>query len=165
MTERVKANDPAALCQMGGTCYDKGDYDGAFDYLSKAAELGDAGAHAQLGDMYYEGLGVERDDEKVVYHYEKAAIAGHPIARHNLACSEQECRNIERSVKHLIIAANLGNKGSMKVLWKHYSAGNITKEELDATLRSHQATLDSMKSEQREAAERAELVEAILDDF
>jgi DNA-binding GntR family transcriptional regulator len=41
----------------------------------------------------------------------------------------------------------------MKELWKHYSAGNITKENLDATLRTHQAALDATKSEQREAAE------------
>jgi hypothetical protein len=62
---------------------------------------------------------------------------------------------MERSVKHLIIAANLGDEDSMKVLWKHYSGGNITKEELDATLRAHHAALDGMKSEQRDAADVA----------
>jgi len=41
----------------------------------------------------------------------------------------------------------------MKELWKHYSHGNITKEDLDATLRSHQAALDAMKSEQRDIAD------------
>ena len=56
-------------------------------------------------------------------------------------------------MKHLIIAANLGYDQSMKVLWKHYSHGNITKEDLDATLRSHQTAIDAMKSEQRDAAE------------
>ncbi len=41
----------------------------------------------------------------------------------------------------------------MKVLWKHYSAGHITKETLDSTLRSHQSAIDATKSLQREEAE------------
>jgi truncated hemoglobin YjbI len=53
----------------------------------------------------------------------------------------------------LIIAANVGHEDSMKALRKHYSGGNITKEDLDATLRTHQAALDEMKSPEREAAE------------
>jgi TPR repeat protein len=90
-----------------------------------------------------------------VYHYEKAAIGGHPWARHNLACIEEDNGNMERAVKHFIIAANPGDEDSMKLLWQHYSAGNITKEDLEATLRTHQAALDAMKSAQRDAAERA----------
>jgi len=41
----------------------------------------------------------------------------------------------------------------MKVLWKHYSAGHITKETLDATLRTHKDAIDATKSLQREEAE------------
>jgi hypothetical protein len=83
----------------------------------------------------------------------KAAIGGHPSARHNLACNEERNGNTERAMKHLTIAANLGCEDSMKVLWKHYSIGNITKEELESTLRSHKAAIDAMKSAQRDAAE------------
>jgi Zn-finger nucleic acid-binding protein len=41
MMKRIKANDPAALREMGAERYDDGNYDGALKYLSKAAELGD----------------------------------------------------------------------------------------------------------------------------
>jgi hypothetical protein len=153
MMKRVKANDPAALSQMGSKCYIEGDYDAAFEYLTKAAELGDAAAHFNLGLMYVEGEGVEKDKEKAVYHYEKAAIGGNPQARHTLALIEERNGNMERAVKHFIIAANLGDDISMKALWGQYSEGNITKEDLDATLRTHQAAIDAMKSEQRNAAE------------
>jgi TPR repeat protein len=139
---------------MGTTRYEKGDYVTAVKYWTKAAELGDVGAHYQLADSYHEGDVVEMDREKAVYHYEQAAIGGQPEARHNLGCLEERNGNIERSVKHLIIAAKLGYEGSMKVLWRHYSAGNITKEDLDATLRTHQAALDEMKSSEREKAEK-----------
>ena len=99
LMKRVEANDPAALFQ-------KGDYDGAFEYLTNAAELGFAEAHNNLGVAYRDGEGVEKDEDKAVYHFEKAAICGNPDARHNLAAIEEKNGNIERSVKHLIIAAN-----------------------------------------------------------
>ena len=155
MMKRIKANDPVALTQMGVDRHDEGDYDVAFEYLTKAAELGDVGAHFKLGMLRYGGKGVEKDEKKAVYHFEIAAIGGHPLARSMLAVIEGRNGNIERSVKHLIIAAKLGYEDSMKALWKYYSLGNITKEELDATLRSHQAALDAMKSEQRDIADKS----------
>ncbi len=155
MMERIKANDPAALGQVGGTCYKEGDYDGALEYLTKAAKLGDLNAHYHLGLMYWKGKGVEKDEEKEVYHFEKAAIGGHPQARYNVAVIEQRNGNVERFVKHLIIAANLGHEESMKALWVAFKHGDITKEDLDATLRTHQATIDETKSAQRDAADAA----------
>ena len=151
--KRVKVNDPNALQQMGAIRYDEGNYDIAIKYWTIAAELRSMDVHYELGNMYWDGGGVEKDEEKGVYHYEKAAIGGHPEARHSLGCLEEENSNVERSVKHFIIAANLGHEGSMKALWKHYSLGHITKEDLEATLRTHKAAIDEMKSSEREAAE------------
>ncbi len=150
---RIKANDPVALCQMGTARFHEGDYDTAIKYCTKAAELGDVKAHYQLADSYHQGDIVEKDEEKEIYHLEKAATGGHPGARHDLGCYESRNGNMERAVKHFIIAANVGYEESMKWLWKHYSAGNITKEELDATLRTHQAAIDATKSPERAAAE------------
>jgi TPR repeat protein len=155
MMKRIKANDPTALRHMAGKCYNEGDYDAAFEYLTKAAELGDIDAHCKLGMMYMKGEVVEKEGEKAVYHLEKAAIGGHPIARHNLACYEERNGNIERAVRHLIIAANLGFEESMKALWTQFSLGNITKEDLEATLRTHQAAIVATKSSQREVGEIA----------
>ena len=153
--KRIKANDPTALSQMGARCYEGGDYDDALEYLTKAAELGDWNAHYHLGLMYWKGYGVEKDEEKAVYHYEKAAIGGHHYARYNLGYIEENNGWVERSVKHFIIAANIGYEPSMKALWTHYSLGNITKEDLEATLRTHQAAIDEMKSSDRDAGEIA----------
>jgi hypothetical protein len=153
LMKRVKANDPAALSHMGGKCYNEGDYEGAFAYWTKGAESGNFEAHYRLGNMYWMGQGVEKDEKKEIYHYEKAAIGGHPHARHMLAYIESINGNMERSVKHFIIAANLGDEGSMKKLWACYSAGHITKDDLDATLRTHHAAIDATKSEQRDAGE------------
>jgi tetratricopeptide (TPR) repeat protein len=153
--ERVKAGDPAALRQMGTKRYDEeGDYDGAVEYFTKAAELGDAHAHYLLGRSYREGEGVEKDEEKEVYHLEKAAIGGHPKARHNLGCIEENRGRVKRAMKHYIIAAKLGQEDSMKYLWECYKDGDITKENLEVTLRIHKAAIDEMKSPERERAEK-----------
>ena len=44
---------------------------------------------------------------------------------------------------------------SMQALWDVFKIGYIGKDDLAATLRSHQAALDAMKSPQRDAAEAA----------
>ena len=152
--ERIKANDPAAMRQMGTERYNDEDYDSAFEYWTMAAELGDAESHYQLSAMCWKGCGVEKDEEKAIHHWEKAAMGGHPYARYNLGCYEEGNGNIERAVKHYIIAAKLGLEKSMKELWEYYSAGHITKEELEATLRTHKAAIDEMKSPEREKAEK-----------
>ncbi len=149
--KRVEANDPIALLEMGTKSYEE-DPDAAIEYWTKAAELGDVTSHHQLGIIYWKGDVVEKDDEKAVYHFEKAAIAGHPGSRLKLWCIELENGNERRAMKHIIIAAKLGCDLAMKGLWTHYFEGIVTKEDLDATLRVHHAAIDATKSPQREAA-------------
>jgi tetratricopeptide (TPR) repeat protein len=152
--KRIEANDPAAMVDRGLYLCEEGDFDGAFEYLTKAAELGDLRAHHKFGWMYERGEGVEKNEGKAVHHWEVAAIGGQPDARYNLGYIEERKGNMERAVKHFIIAAKLGDTGSMKELWAHYSDENITKDDLEATLRVHQAAIDAMKSPQRDAAEQ-----------
>jgi len=112
--KRVEANDPAAIREVGFGHRRKGDNGSAFEYLTKAAELGDTEAHYQLSLFYNEGQSVEKDMEKAIYHSEQAAIGGHPFARHNLGCEEENNGRIERAVKHYIIAASLGDDDSLE---------------------------------------------------
>ncbi len=46
--KRVEANDPVALDYHGLALYEKGDHGRAFEYFTKAAELGNADAHYRL---------------------------------------------------------------------------------------------------------------------
>ena len=39
--KRVEANDPVAISQIGANRHNEGDYNGAFEYWTKAAGLGD----------------------------------------------------------------------------------------------------------------------------
>jgi len=150
--KRIEANDPVAMNREGLNQYDKGDYSKAFEYFTKAAELGDVEAHYQLSLLYNDGHGVEKDRGKERHHLEQAAIGGHPRARHNLGCDEEESGNIERAVKHYIIAAKEGYDGSIKPLMEYFKEGFVSKDDLASTLRAHQAAVDATKSPQREAA-------------
>ena len=150
--KRVEANDPFAMCEMGKERYDEGDFDGAFEYLSKAAGLGDVQSHYNLSIMYQNGKGVEKNEKKELHHMEEAAIGGHPGARHNLGCVEGNNGRQERAAKHWIIAAKLGDDVSLENLKKLYAAGIVNKEDFATALRAHQAAIDATKSPQREAA-------------
>jgi hypothetical protein len=151
---RINANDPVAIRQVGTQYGSKGDYVTALKYLTKAAELGDAAAHHSLASMYHHGHGVEKDQKKKIYHWEEAAIGGHPLARSCLGSDEWENGTIERAVKHWIIAANLGCDNSIKFLKKCYASGAVTKEDFAAALRAHHTAVDAMRSPLREAAKK-----------
>ena len=138
---------------MGRQCIDEGDYGNAFKYFKKAAELGYIAAHNYLSIMYYKGDGVEKDEEKEIYHLEEAAIGGHPYARHNLGIKEFNNGRFERARKHLIIAANLGHNDSLKGLRMLYADGHASKDDYADALRAYQAAVDETKSAEREEAE------------
>ena len=151
---RIKENNcPAAMSQMGKIHIEEGDYGTALEYFTKAAEMGDADAHCELSVMYHEGKGVEKDKEKKVYHSEEAAIGGHPKARHNLGYIEAMDGRYERAVKHLDIAANLGDHESLKLLRQLYADGHASKEDYATALRGYQAAVDATKSPEREEVE------------
>ena len=156
MMKRIEVNDPIALCRVGMMQYNKGDFIKAFELLNRAAELGDARAHYNLAYLYQNGKGVEKDREKEIYHREEAAICGHPEARYKLGCYENVNRNIDRAVKHWIIAATQGEDNSVTLLMEAFKCGLVEKEDLASALRAHQAAVNATKSPQREAADRAE---------
>ena len=151
--KRAEANDPNALRFEGGAQYEKGEYQSAFEYFTKAAKLGNAQAHYRLSDMYYHGEGVEKDEGKGILHLEEAAIGGHPEARYNLGGVAWNNGDKEKAVKHFIIAATLGYDLAIKQLMGKYREGHVSKDDLDVALRAHKAAVDATKSPQRKKAE------------
>ena len=116
---RIKKNDAVAITEMGKQYDKEGDHGKSLEYHTKAAELGNVAAHFCLGCLYYNG----------VYHFEQAAIGGHPQARGILALHEKiKCRR-DRAAKHFIIAANLGCDLSMQEVKDLFVAGIVSKEE------------------------------------
>ena len=156
LMKRVEAKDPFAMGQMGFQRANAGDLNGAVEYFSKAAALGDIISHYNLSVMYHDGECVEKDEKKQVYHLEEAAIGGDPNARYNLGCVEKRRGRMDRAVKHWIIAAKLGDNHSLDKLKYWYRKGLVSKKDLATALRAHQAAVDATKSSQRDEAVRLE---------
>jgi len=152
--KRFEANDPFALREVGRKHFDDRDYERAFEYFTKAADLGDVEAQFNLSLMYREGLGVEKDEKMELYYEEEAAISGDPSSRYSLGCHEGGNGRYGRAVKHWIIAAKLGDDDSIERLKEMYKCGYVIKEDFASALRGHQAAVDATKSPQREEAEK-----------
>ena len=151
--KRIAANDPVAMLRKGIEQHRKGDYGSAFEYYTKAAELGDAEAQCNLAILYQYGTGVEKDEGKQINYLEEASIGGHPIARYRLGWIEGNNGSAERALTHFFIAAKLGENDSIKVLMDAFRNGLVSKDDLASALRAHHAAVDATKSPQREAAE------------
>ena len=148
--KRIQANDPVAICHEGGERHYKGDYEIAFEYWTMAAELGNADAYYKLALLEEKMQGVEKDEGKYIHNLEEAAISGHPNARYFLGMHEwNKNGNVERAVKHWIIAATQGDDESMKQLMAQFKEGYVSKDDLASTLRAHKAAVDATKSPQR----------------
>ena len=160
LLKRIEVNDPIALSQMGTERYDEEAYISAFGYWTRAAALGNVDAHYRLGSLYRDGEGVEKDEKRAVWHFEEAAIAGHPIARHNLGWLEVVNDRMDRAAKHWIIAAKLGFDVSLRNVKSAYKNGHVSKEDFAATLRGYHAAIVATKSPQRQEAEKNEQLPA-----
>ena len=155
--KRMEANDATAIYNAG--CFYRDEAHGfpqnmakALQLWHQAGELGDSGAYHNIGIAYHHGIGAERDEKKAWYYFELAAMGGNVKARHHLGASEQNKGNIDRGLKHYMIAIKGGNKKSLEDIKELYKVGHATKDDYANALQVYQAYLDEIKSEQRDEA-------------
>jgi len=160
--KRMQAHDPIAIFNLG-VYYDRGshgypqNHTKALELWHRAAELGYTSAYASIGYAYDNGDGVEVDMKKANYYYELAAIKGVVGARHNLGLNEANAGNMDRALKHFIIAIRGGYTESLKGMKQLYSNGiAITKDDYMKALQSYQEYLGEIKSVQRDKAAAAD---------
>jgi len=153
----MKKKNPTAFIRMG-IHYKEGD--GVFQSDTKAlemficsAELGHADAYSAIG-IWYQGLGtvLERDLSKAVAFDKVAAKKGAVIAHLTLAHFYTNTGDNNKRIKHLTVAARAGDKDAMGKLMDAYRDKQISKEELSQTLRASQASINEMKSKDRDDA-------------
>lgn len=153
LKKRMKLNDANAFFTLGlqykqGTSGLPKNPKKAFELWKQAAQLGMPTAHSYLADLYVTGEGVQKDREKTMQHTMIAAMGGHERSRFNLAVMDEALGNMDRAMKHFMIAASSGYD-CLKDVGEGYKAGFVTKEQYANTMRAHQTICDEMKSEQR----------------
>ena len=122
----------------------------------KAGELGCTAAYNNIGDAYYYGRGVERDEKKAAHYFELAAMTGNATSRHNLGALEFHAGNWDRALKHWMISVGAGDNDSVKKIQQLYRDGHATKEDYTRALLAYQKCIDEIRSEQRDKAAAAD---------
>ena len=130
------------------------DYAKALELWHRAAELGYAPSYYSIGAAYYcgDGVGVERNEKKAVHYFELAAMGGDVIARYNLGVIEFNAGNMDRALKHHMIAVGMGKSNSLEKIKLLFMSGDATKDDYAKALQVYQANLVEIKSPQRDEA-------------
>jgi len=158
--KRIEVNDAEAIYTLG-CFYGQGSLGfpqnnaKALELWHRAGEFGHTHSYYNIGTIYYNGNGVERDEEKALRYFELAAIRGNVNARHNLGVVERKAGNMDKALKHWMIAAGLGHGHSLKNIQNLFRIGQATKNDYANALRLCQAYLDEIKSDQRDEAAAA----------
>jgi len=157
LQKRVKANDVHAMLKVGINHFHglegfPQDHAKGLEYWHRAAELGYAKSYCNVGVAYDHGEGVEVDEKKATYYYEQAAMGGCEKARYNLGVDESKAGNMERALKHHMIAVKGGFSNSLDCIKELYADGDVTKEVYTKALQSYQTYLGEIKSRQRDEA-------------
>jgi len=155
--KRLDLDDPLAIHNLGCDYRDgrfgyTQDYTKAFHLWHRAAELGHATAYGSIGTAYYLGTGVEVDKKKATHYYKLSAIEGNVTARYNLGNKELKAGDLDRAVKHFMIAVRGGSNSSLEIIKQLYLDGHATKEDYTKALRLYQEYLSEIKSVQRDKA-------------
>jgi TPR repeat protein len=79
-------------------------------------------------------------------------MEGNVMARYNLGEFEENAGNYDRALKHFMIAVRGGFTHSVKTIQRMYMNGHAAKDDYANALRSHQAYLNEIKSDQRDKA-------------
>ena len=155
--KRVDVNDAAAIFNLG-CWYSDGmyglpqDQSKALELWKQSAKLGNALSYYNIGNAYYFSDGVERDEKKANNYCELAAMGRHVKARHNLGVYEFNAGNMDRALKHDMIATGSGYTRSLENIKQMYKDGNAMKDYYAKALHVYQANLIEIKSPQRDEA-------------
>jgi len=159
--KRMELNDAQAICNLA--CYYKQgqcgglqrDHAKALELWQRAGELGCAVAYHSIGNVYHTGDSVAVDIKKAIHYWELAAMKGQIDARHNLGVDSREKGNIDRALKHLMIAVKDGSSYSLRSIKRMYENGHATKDVYNEALQYYQVYLGEIKSDQRDEAAAA----------
>jgi len=104
------------------------------DEIISAAKSGSVEAQNQLGDAYYDGMGIEQDYAKAFEWYLRAAVQGHGKAQYSIAYAYANGigtqKNIEEAIKWYGKSADQGVALAQYVLAKLLVAGQYIKQDL-----------------------------------
>jgi len=168
--KRINVDNDAKAMHSMGSFYDRGyvqtnhthtkalkpqNRDKALKLYLRAGELGYVKAYYRIACAYAMGRGVNVDMKKSTHYLELCAMEGSILPRLNLGIFEAQVGNMDRALRHWMIAAEGGGHNCLKKIQEFCVCGYATKEEYAEALRAYQAYVDEVKSNQRDEAAAA----------
>ncbi|MCC8978669.1 tetratricopeptide repeat protein [Bradyrhizobium acaciae] len=118
----VNANYPVAFTALGRLYYSGQKFDEAFRLLSRAAAQGSALAQSNVGNMYFNGQGVTKDEGQAAAWFRKSADQGYSEGQHNLGVLYENGRGVQKDLDQAVAwlqkAATQGYEPSRRELDK-----------------------------------------------
>ena len=157
--KRIDAGDAEAINFLAvsyflGAYGMKKDIQRAIELWADAVDLGSVHAHFRLGSSYYSGDGVDQDKVRAVELWQHAAMKGDACSRAGLGCVEYHAGNCDLAMKHYLISAKMGCKGSLDFVKLMFMEGDATKAQYAEALKGYGDAVEETKSHQREEAKR-----------
>ena len=157
LKKRMEVDDAQAIYNLACHYANGGlgltqDRNKALELWHRASELDYAAAYYNIGYVYLNGNGVERDEKKAIHYWELAAMGGDVESRHNLGVSEINVGNYGRAIKHFMISARSGDGDALKLIKRLFMEGDATRDDYAKALRAYQAYLDEIRSDDRDKA-------------
>lgn len=119
-------------------CMEKENYAQAKEYLEKALEEGEIEAYCDLGNLYFEGNGVEKDYKRAFDYYQKGAKAGDPYCMDNLGMcyfwGHGVDTDIQKSAFYTEKAAKAGIERAMYDTGLNYERGYGVSQNIEKAL-------------------------------
>ena len=157
--QRANAGNAEAMNLVGGYYIDGEmglplDTEEGLKWYHRALEAGsgdgDGMAAYNIGTIYFTGDGVDKDIEKALDYFQKAAELEFVPAFFFMGCILMQRGEIEEAMLNYRKAAMCGDSNVFNLLRHGFEDGFITKDEYAYTLRENQAACNEMKSDARE---------------
>ncbi|KAG1701310.1 Protein sel-1 1 [Nymphon striatum] len=92
--------------------FNQQDANKAFSQFQRAADQGWVDGQLQLGNMFYRGIGVQKDVKKAIKYYDLASKSGHVLAYYNLALIHASGTGVIRSCQTAVeLFKNVAERG------------------------------------------------------
>lgn len=114
-----------------------------FKYLEKSYKLGNVAASNLIGNMYLNGIyPLEKDVDKAIIYYKKAADNNYAYAYNNLGKIEEQNGNIDKAFEYYLISADLGESWACNKVGEFYRLG-IFEKNMEKAFYYYNRALDS----------------------
>ncbi len=122
------------------------DYENAYNYLKNAESLGSIAAINTLGIIYLKGLGKNKNIDKAIEYFKKAASENYVYAYNNLGKIAEENKDYEKAFKYYSFSASLEESWASNKLGQWYRKGIYVEKDMKKACEYYKQALDVPKS-------------------